>query len=1008
MSLPRSFGGYFAMEYLKIRGARQHNLKNLDIDIPKNKLVVLTGLSGSGKSSLALDTIYAEGQRRYVESLSSYARQFLGVMDKPEVDSIEGLSPAIAIDQKSGSHNPRSTVGTVTEIYDYLRLLFARIGHPHCPNCQREISRQSLVEIVNQILKLAQSLVKSQKYFRFFVLSPVVRDRKGEFSGLFANLKAKGFRQVRVDSHFYGIDEDLFLIKTNKHNVEAVIDRVALPTADLNKENLMTTFRTRLLEAVETGLNLSQGLVIISQISDPGFSIPEKPKQTTDHLFSERFACPVCNLALPEIEPRTFSFNSPHGACPVCSGIGTTLTVDQALVVNPELSITEGGLLPFAKMFFHDTWFSRIITTVCQSAGINLRAPLKNLTTKQRQILLYGTADEFYRVSGTNRFGEQTSINETFAGLIPELLRRYLASTSDYVRREIEKYMRKETCQSCAGRRLKPESLTITIDGKSIADITDLSIDEALFWINALGKTINLNIEEQTIARPLVKEISSRLQFLLSVGLNYLTLSRAAATLAGGEAQRIRLASQIGSGLSGVLYILDEPSVGLHPRDNDRLIKTLKMLRDLDNTVIVVEHDRDMMLSADWLIDIGPGAGEHGGRIVAQGTAQEILKNPKSLTGLYLSGKRGISRKLSCLSKSGLQNQNNQIGGLGFSANNGFGQNDKHSLTICDIKHHNLKNITVNFPLGKFICVTGVSGSGKSSLVVETVYQALYNHFNSLTKERAGQHTQIDGLANIDKVILVDQSPIGRTPRSNPATYTGLFSPIREIFSQLPDAKLRGYRAGRFSFNVKGGRCEACEGEGQKKIEMQFLADIYVTCEVCHGSRYNEETLEVRYRGCNIAQILEMTVEEAREFLKSFRLIATKLDTLHEVGLDYLHLGQPAPTLSGGEAQRVKLATELSRRGSGKTVYILDEPTTGLHFADLDKLLNVLVRLTQLGNTVIVIEHNLDLIKNADWLIDLGPEGGDAGGQIIAQGPPCEVAKVEHSYTGQFLKKIIK
>ncbi len=1003
------------MDKLVIKGARQHNLKNINLELPKNKLIVFTGLSGSGKSSLAFDTIYAEGQRRYVESLSSYARQFLGVMDKPDVDSIEGLSPSISIDQKSASHNPRSTVGTVTEIYDYLRLLFARIGHPHCPNCGREISRQSPQQIVEQILKLAEESLKNKvtKQFRFAILAPVVRDRKGEFSGLFDNLRAKGFRQVRVDGHFFDIDEDVLLIKTNKHTIDVVIDKVSVDSASLKflKRSHLSrlkgeTFkgipdvaiRSRIADAVEQSLSLSEGLVTVGEIQDTEFAIPDKPKKVTDHIFSEKFSCPVCNISLAEIEPRSFSFNSPHGACTTCSGLGNILTVDPDLVLRDELSITEGGILPFARMFFHDTWFARTITTVAEKYGIDPRKPIKTFTKKQREILLYGTGDEYHRIKGQNRFGDKTTIEEQYRGIIPELKRRYIESESDFVRAEIEKYMREETCGACKGRRLKKESLTVTVDGFSIADVTGLSINDCLDWITELTNKL-ASETEQTIAHPILKEIRARLGFLSAVGLNYLTLARSATTLSGGEAQRIRLASQIGSGLSGVLYVLDEPSIGLHQKDNSELINTLKTLRDLGNTVIVVEHDRETMEMADWIVDFGPGAGEHGGMIVAEGTLADIRANKHSLTGKYLKGEKQIVRE----TQNTLDVRNSErltVRKSKFS--------ESSELKIVGASQHNLKEIDVSFPLGKFIAITGVSGSGKSTLVVETLYRALYAHFNPFAKEKPGVFKRLLGLEHVDKVILIDQSPIGRTPRSNPATYTGIFTTIRDLFAATPEARTRGYKAGRFSFNVKGGRCEACEGEGQRKIEMQFLSDIYVTCEVCHGKRYNDETLEVTYRGSNISHVLNMTVEEAREFFANIPALSEKLATIRDVGLDYIHLGQPAPTLSGGEAQRVKLATELSRRSTGNTVYILDEPTTGLHFADLEKLLNVLHRLTRLGNTVVIIEHNLDIIKNADWIIDLGPDGGDAGGVIIAQGTPRDVAKVSTSYTGQYLRKIIE
>ncbi|MEK7129570.1 MAG: excinuclease ABC subunit UvrA [Patescibacteria group bacterium] len=969
---------------IRIKGARQHNLKNITLELPKNKLIVFTGLSGSGKSSLAFDTIYAEGQRRYVESLSSYARQFLGVMDKPDVDSIEGLSPSISIDQKSGSHNPRSTVGTVTEIYDYLRLLFARIGHPHCPNCGREISRQSSQQIVEQIIKRAGDALqhKTRKHYRFAIMAPVVRDRKGEFTGLFDNVRAKGYRQVRVDGLFFDIDEDIVLIKTNKHTIDVVVDKLTLDAKTFN------ALRSRISEAVEQSLALSEGLVVVGEIQDSGFAIPDKPKHVTDHIFSEKFSCPVCNISLPEIEPRSFSFNSPHGACSSCSGLGNILTVDPDLVIRKELSITEGGILPFARMFFHDTWFARVITTVAATHDIDPRLALGKLTKKQMGVLLNGTGDKTYLVKGQNRFGDLTTIEEPYRGIIPELKRRYSESASDFVRAEIEKYMREEICAACRGKRLKKEALTITVDGFSIADVTDLSVRDGLEWVGHLPKNLSGKTEE-AIAAPIVKEIGGRLAFLDAVGLNYLTLSRSATTLSGGEAQRIRLASQIGSGLSGVLYVLDEPSIGLHQKDNVMLVNTLKRLRDLGNTVIVVEHDRETMEHADWIVDFGPGAGEHGGAIIAQGTVGDIKKNNHSLTGKYLTGEKTIARPT-----------------VGKSS----GPSD--TVTVVAASEHNLKHIDVSFPVGRLIAVTGVSGSGKSTLIVETLYRALAAHFNPFAKEKPGAHARIDGLEAIDKVILIDQSPIGRTPRSNPATYTGIFSPVREIFANTQEAHLRGYEPGRFSFNVSskggGGRCEACEGEGQKKIEMQFLSDIYVTCDVCHGSRYNAETLEVQFHGKNISQVLDMTISEAREFFSHHWALSEKLKTIEDVGLGYIHLGQPAPTLSGGEAQRVKLATELSRRATGRTFYILDEPTTGLHFADLEKLLLVLHRLTAAGNTVVVIEHNLDLIKNADWIIDLGPDGGDAGGRVVATGTPHHLAQVKQSYTGQYLKKILE
>ncbi len=971
------------MDTLKIRGARQHNLKNVDLDVPKYKLVVFTGLSGSGKSSLAFDTIYAEGQRRYVESLSSYARQFLGIMDKPDVDSIEGLSPAISIDQKSTSHNPRSTVGTVTEIYDYLRLLFARVGHPHCPNCGREISRQTPQQIVDGVIRFATETLKStaNRQVRFMILAPVVRDRKGEFSTLLTNLRQKGIRQARVDGRYMGTDEDLILIKTNKHTIEAIHDRITIAPKDL-KDAGLPLLRTRLNDAVEQALLLSDGIVVVSEVKDASFDFPEKPKETVDHTYSEKFSCPVCNISFPEIEPRTFSFNSPHGACSSCTGLGSVLTVDPTLVFKENLTILEGGILPFASMFMHDTWFSRVVATVCDTHGIDPRTPIAKLSDKHKQILLEGTGEQIYRVTGTNRQGESTAIHEPYRGVVGELKMRHSQTESEFVRAEIEKYMRDERCTACDGKRLKKESLTVTIADKSIADVTDMSITRGRSWMDTLTSP-TLSQTEMTISTPIVKEIKSRLQFLANVGLEYLTLSRSATTLSGGEAQRIRLASQIGSGLSGVLYILDEPSIGLHQRDNQKLIDTLEHLRNLGNTVIVVEHDRDMMEAADFLVDFGPGAGVHGGAIVAAGPSAEVKKVKHSVTAQFLRGDRTISRN-----------------------RHAHADKPERWLELVDAHQNNLKHVNLSIPLGLLTCVTGVSGSGKSTLVVETLYKALEKQYNPLYKDKPGVFKELKGLKELDKVVLVDQSPIGRTPRSNPATYIGMFQLIRDLYANMPDAKVRGYQPGRFSFNVKGGRCEACEGEGQRKIEMQFLSDVYVTCEVCHGRRYNSETLEVEFHGKNIGQVLEMTAEEAKEFFTHQPLICRKAETLVDVGLGYVKLGQPAPTLSGGEAQRIKLASELSRKATGRTIYILDEPTTGLHFADIDKLLAVLHKLSESGNTILVIEHNLDVIKNADWVVDLGPEGGDGGGEILVAGPPELIAKTTRSHTGSFLKEL--
>ena len=944
------------MDYIKIRGAREHNLKSVDLDIPKNKLVVFTGLSGSGKSSMAFDTIYAEGQRRYVESLSSYARQFLGVMDKPDMDQIEGLSPAISIDQKSASHNPRSTVGTVTEIYDYLRLLFARIGHPHCPVCGREIAKLSAQQIVELILTQATADIATSKIAKYLILSPVVRDRKGEFTDLFSSLRQKGFTKVRVDGKVIGLDEDIGLLKNNKHTIDVVIDRVVLDKTVVSDPES----KTRLYDAVESSLKLSEGLCILARVLDKTFDLPDKPKVLEDHLFSERFACPIDNISLSEIEPRMFSFNSPHGACPTCTGLGTLLKIDEQLILNPNLTISEGGVLPYANTFSYDSWFAQKVANF-----IPIRTPIKNLTPKQKATLMHGDG-------------------EHFEGIIPNLQRRYKQTESEFIRTEIEKYMRKEICPTCHGARLKPESLSITIEKKSISEVTTFSITDSLTFLTQLT---NLTDREHTISTPILKEIKERLGFLVSVGLDYLTLDRAANTLAGGEAQRIRLASQIGSGLSGVLYVLDEPSIGLHQRDNQRLIDTLKRLRDLGNSVIVVEHDAEMMLQSDWLVDFGPGAGDHGGKVVSQGTPEQVLADPNSLTGQYLSGEKIIN-----------------ISPPTPRLNLGEGNKRGEVLKLTGVSHHNLKSIAVDFPLGKFIVIAGVSGSGKSTLLIDVLYQAVAGQLNREHKDKPGKFKSLEGIEHLNRIIMVDQSPIGRTPRSNPATYTGVFTPIRDLFSLTPEAKVRGYQPGRFSFNVRGGRCEACEGEGQNKIEMQFLPDVYVDCEVCGGTRYNSETLEVHYKGKTVAEVLDMTVEVALDFFKAVPIIVDKLQTLHDVGLDYIHLGQPAPTLSGGEAQRVKLSSELSKRATGKTLYILDEPTTGLHFADLEKLLIVLRRLVSGGNTVIVIEHNLDVIKNSDWVIELGPGGGENGGHLIASCPPTQLTKIKTSPTGEFLR----
>lgn len=935
------------MDKIIVKGARQHNLKNIDVIIPRDKLVVITGISGSGKSTLAFDTIYAEGQRRYVESLSAYARQFLGQMDKPDVDYIEGLSPAISIDQKTTSKNPRSTVGTVTEIYDYLRLLFARIGKPHCPKCGKEISQQTVDQMVDTIMELPEKT-------RIQILAPVVRGRKGEFSKLFENIKKSGFMRIRVDGETMEVSDEIKLEKNKKHHIEIIVDRIVIKPG----------IQSRLADSIETALAQAEGLVIVDVIGQE------------ELLFSQNLACADCNISLEELSPRMFSFNSPYGACPTCSGLGFNMEVDPELVIpDKDKSIAEGAVVPWSNA--PNSYYFQMLSAVLNHYGYSVETPIKDLPQEIVDIILYGS-DETIEYDYVSRFGKRTRrFTGQYEGVINNLRRRY-QEASEFSRGEIEKYMSTKPCPACKGARLKPEVLAVTVGGKSIAQVTALSIGEALTFFSQLS----LTKREQMIAQQVLKEIKNRLQFLLDVGLDYLTLDRAAATLSGGESQRIRLATQIGSRLVGVLYILDEPSIGLHQRDNNKLIKTLKDLRDLGNTVIVVEHDEDTMRAADYIVDIGPGAGEHGGKIVACGTLEDIQKCQESVTGQYLSGKKHIPVP----SKRRKPN--------------------KKWLELKGCRENNLKNIDVKFPLGLFTCVTGVSGSGKSTLVNEILYKALKE---KIYKSRTfpGDFDKILGIEHVEKVINIDQSPIGRTPRSNPATYTNVFNDIREVFSLTPEARMRGYKPGRFSFNVSGGRCEACKGDGIIKIEMHFLADIYVPCEVCKGKRYNRETLEVKYKGKNIADILDMTVDEALEFFENIPKIKRKLETLRDVGLGYIRLGQPSTTLSGGEAQRVKLSTELSKMSNGKTVYILDEPTTGLHTADIHKLLNVLQRLVESGGTVIVIEHNLDVIKTADYIIDLGPEGGDRGGEIVATGTPEEVAQNPNSYTGQFLKKVL-
>lgn len=989
------------MDNITIKGAREHNLKNIDLEIPKNKLVVLTGISGSGKSSLAFDTVYAEGQRRYVESLSSYARQFLGTMKKPDVDLIEGLSPAISIDQKSTSHNPRSTVGTVTEIYDYMRLLFARIGHPHCPNCGREIARQSKEQIAESIFKLQETHKEpGKKPLRVLLLAPIVKDRRGEYSELFSGLKRRGYTKVRIDGRIYNLTEKLVLIKTNRHTIELVIDALVL-----GKE----TDKTRVATDVEQALQFGNGEMIASLILDASFTMPEKPEKMEDILFSEKFACPVCNISLPEVEPRIFSFNTPHGACPNCEGLGRVLNVDPELVFNDKLTINEGGILPFFNIDSSDTWFARTLKTFCNENDIPLNKRLGEISEEKKHLLLNGTGSREYYVEGENRWGRGTAIREPFRGVSGELKRRYNESESQFIKTQIDKFMRYEICQDCEGGRLKREALSVTIKGKSIVDITNMSIEKTRVFIDSLSIG-TLSAREKEIGKMIIREIQQRLTFLIDVGLDYLTLSRTASTLAGGEAQRIRLASQIGSGLTGVLYVLDEPSIGLHQRDNSKLIQTLKKLRDLGNTVLVVEHDQETMESSDYIIDFGPGAGESGGSVVSQGTLEHIIKDKKSITGAYLSGRKKIQIE-----------KNDVIAGIEaakqssvYLDNTGLlppvfdrGRNENNNIKLIGASEHNLKNITIDFPLNKLIVVTGVSGSGKSTLVNDILYHSLMQMKNPYHPQKPGKFKAIQGYENIRHVYAIDQSPIGRTPRSNPATYTGAFTYIRQLFANTKEAKLRGYGPGRFSFNVRGGRCEACEGEGQIKIEMQFMPDVYITCEVCEGKQYNQQALEVLFNNKNIADVLDMSVHEALNFFSFIPGLAHKLATMQDVGLPYIKLGQPAPTLSGGEAQRVKLATELSKKGR-EALYLLDEPTTGLHFADLEKLLFVLRRLVDMGNSVIVIEHNLDVIKNADYIIDLGPEGGDRGGEVVAAGTPKEIAQNSNSWTGKFLKNVLQ
>ena len=956
-------------DFIKVRGARQNNLDDLNVDIPRDKLVIITGLSGSGKSSLAFDTIYAEGQRRYVESLSSYARMFLGVMDKPEVDSITGLSPAISIDQKSTSRNPRSTVATVTEVYDYLRLLFARVGVPHCPICHKEVSRRSVEDIVNEVMKLPLGA-------KLMLLAPIVSAKKGEFLHIPEQYIAKGYSRVRVDGIIYALDEFPELNKNERHDIEIVVDRFVL-----NPE-----LRSRITSSIEQALEMGQGIIQLLRVVDNSTAVGESriSAENTEVLtYSQRYACPDHpDELIPELTPRLFSFNAPEGACPVCTGLGSRMEIDPGLVFNKNLTIAEGGIRPFNRVQ-QDSWWMKRLMQVAQKHGFSVHVPIGELTEEQRRLIMYGTGDEKYemRISGSGRFADGTVYETTYEGVIPTLERRYNdPKISEFMKKDIERFMRVHECQECHGARLKPAVLAVTIHDLNIVDMCNLDVDATL---EVLSQDLGFSEAENLIAAPILKEIRERVKFMQDVGLGYLELGRAANTLSGGEAQRIRLATQIGSGLTGVLYVLDEPSIGLHQRDNNKLIATLKHLRDLKNTVLVVEHDEDTMLESDYIIDIGPGAGKRGGRLVAAGTPEEVMKNPNSITGKYLSGEMKIpTPKKRRKAKKGAE------------------------LVVVGARENNLKNIDVHFPLGVMTVVSGLSGSGKSTLVNTILANELLARLHR-AQTVSGTHERIDGIENINKAIVIDQSPIGRTPRSNPATYTGVFTAIRELFAGQPEAEIRGYKAGRFSFNVKGGRCEHCQGDGVNKIEMHFLPDVYVTCPKCHGKRYNAEALEVKYKGRDISEVLDMTIDEATEFFANIPSISNKLKTIQEVGLGYIKLGQPATTFSGGEAQRIKLATELARRSTGKTLYILDEPTTGLHSDDVKRLLAILNRLVDGGNSMIIIEHNLHVIKSADWIIDMGPEGGLKGGLVCAEGTPEDLAKSAKTPTGEFLRKYL-
>jgi excinuclease ABC subunit A len=983
-------------DVIRVVGAREHNLKNITVEIPRDKLVVITGLSGSGKSSLAFDTIFAEGQRRYVESLSAYARQFLGQMDKPDVDYIDGLSPAVSIDQRGTSHNPRSTVGTVTEIYDYLRLLYARAGIPHCPLCGREVARQSAQEIVDAVEKLPEGA-------RLLVLAPLVRGRKGTHQAVLEEIRKSGFVRARVDGQVFELDEDVEMDRYKIHTIEAVVDRLIIQHPEDDAE--MQAALSRLTDSVETALKFGEGYMTVHWLNPtPAAVLPpeisgngggpselqeeaeNRGQQGRDINFSEHLACPVHGSVLPEIEPRTFSFNTPHGACPDCQGLGGKLEIDPDLLIpDRDLSLNEGAIVASEWRGPREEggYYWQSLEATAAHYKIDLNAPVRTLSKEKLDLILYGTRGEEVTIHYRNKDGRKSSWKMPFEGVVGNLQRRYQETNSEYMRDRIGEFMSEQVCPTCGGARLRREALAVTIDGTNIVEVTQWPVLRTLEWVRRLaGSDTPLDARQRVIGERILKEIQERLGFLVDVGLDYLTLQRSASTLSGGEAQRIRLATQIGSRLMGVLYVLDEPSIGLHPRDNNRLLNTLKNMRDLGNTVLVVEHDTETILTADWIVDLGPGAGEHGGKVVAEGTVEQILKTPESLTGAYLSGRLKVP--------------------IPEKRRNGNGK----YLRIVGARENNLKNIDVRIPLGRFVCITGVSGSGKSTLMVEVLYKALARYLNG-ANTIAGAHDHIEGLDNLDKIINIDQSPIGRTPRSNPGTYTGLFDHIRALFAELPESKVRGYKPGRFSFNVHGGRCEACQGQGQLRIEMQFLPDVYVPCDVCHGARFNRETLQVRFKGLNIAAVLELTVEEGLELFSAFTPMVNRLQTLYDVGLGYIRIGQPAPTLSGGEAQRVKLGRELSKRATGRTLYVLDEPSVGLHAADVHKLIEVLQRLVDAGNSVLIIEHNLDIIKVADYLIDLGPEGGDRGGEVVAVGTPEEVCAREESYTGQHLRPFI-